>query len=398
MSRYFYNPVILYYCGLVLYVIVAPVDVSFEFRFIAVFFLLLLLFVIFFSILIAVRPENLRVESSVVNYKFLMVLVFFQYVAVFYAGYFYTGINPFDMIVNVFLGVSNYYLYQEYFKEAELSGFGIYKILPIISIFYFKFICLYVCYIATRQVFTFRLMSLVILSFVPVAIFGIYRGTSFEFFEVLVMFLCVVYVRSRVFYNFKIPVYKVVFLLGFLLFVYSYQVSVRYLHNYTPDCLNEFCYDSDSLVFNYFPVMYKLSAYFYFGPDYMARWLLYFSEGREIFSLMLPFYGYLSGFQPKHLCEYNLACGPTWAPDFEIASYYFGILVVLTFVGILSYLQMRFLSARRYAFVSFLGFYLLTLQLFAFPVGNFLFVSSANKLLLLLLLFLLVYKKIRRKV
>lgn len=398
MNKFIYNPVFLFYCGLVVYVLLAPVDVDFELRVIAIFYLLLLFFVFFLSSFISTRSESLKVEGFDINFRLLIFLVSLQYLAVFYSGYFYTGIKPLDMIGNVLAGVSNYSLYQEYFKSAEISTFTIYKVFPILSIFYFKLISLYVCYIATFHVYKFKLMVLVVLSLVPLVIYGLYRGTSFEFFEILVMFLCVVYLRSRFYLNFKIPVFKVVLLISTLLFVYSYQVSVRYLHDYRPDCLNEFCYDSDSFLFNYFPVMYKLSAYFYFGPDYMARWLLHFSESGEVFSLMLPFYGFFSGFEPKHLCQYGLSCGPTWAPDFEIATYHFGIILVFILVGLISYFQMRFLSAKRYAFVSFLGFYLLTLQLFAFPVGNFLMVSSANKLLLLLLLFLLVCKKFKRVV
>jgi len=396
MKKFYDGPVNLFYLFLLLFILIVPVDSGLLIRALA-FLFVLLLWLVFLGATLSIRHGKTidRTGETIGYYNpgagLVVCLISFQYVAAAYVGYFYTGLNFFDALNNLVLGVSNYSVYQSYFNESGLAQFTLDKIPAILLFFYVKFIFVYIVfYFLVRQ--RKRPQAAVLIAAIPLIMISAFRGTNIEFFEVFIVVLCGIHIKGRMTQNYKLPILKVL-LAGFILIsIYSLQVNYRYGFEYTPSCNNEFCYDDDSVIYKLFPALYSLSAYFYFAPDYMARWFYILTDNISFIEFFLPGNGYLSGHTGKWLCGEYIKCGPTWAPDFELMIYTFGLFGSVFIVFVLSRLFKRLEYTSHFSFVSFLGYYLVSLQLIALPVGNFLLVSSANQIMLFAFIFLFLVK------
>lgn len=396
MKKRIYNPVNIFYFFLLGFIAIVPVDSGFLVKFLALCFVALIWVTYFVgsslpgSLKVSVSECQIKYRSS---YFFSINLVVLQFVLSLYVGYFYTGLTLVEAVTNIFVGISNYSMYQAYFSEAGLMTFGFRKIPPIISYFYVKlvFVLMLYSFLVRRQ----RRLDylLVFLAAVPVLTIGLFRGTSIEIFEVLVGIICSVYVKSRQVGSSSFPVFKTLLGAAGIILVYSLQVNLRYNFEYVPSCKNEFCYDGESLIYRVLPVFYMLSSYFYFGPDYMARLFSFSIDNALFFDFFLPGNGYLFGYEGKWLCENEIKCGPTWSPDFELAIYNFGVPITFILMLWISFFHKKLENSAHFNFVNFLGFFVLTLQLFSLPVGNFLFASSANQLLFIAFLVSFILRK-----
>lgn len=399
MNRFTYSPVNLFYLFLSVYLIVAPVDVTFTLRLLSLLFVLFIWTFCFLGRLNFFVPRfslTQHIEHRRIPRTYVALLIVLQFFAAIFAGEFYTGLSFSQALINFFSGVSNYNLYQDYFGHAGLGQFGYEKIPAIISIFFVKICFVFSVFsllINNSSRFDFILLALGCL---PLIIIGVFRGTTIEFFEIFVAIVSGVYIRSFIKCKGKFPVFTVLLGAIIALSVYSFQVNIRYNFDYIPSCHNEFCYNKDSLTFQVFPVLYKISSYFYFGPDYMARLLEFFVENGVGWQLIFPGGGELLNYSGKWLCHDIISCGPTWAPDFEISVYFIGLPATFLLIFFISKVQRNVEPSASSRFISFLGFYLVTLQLVAFPVGNFLFTSSANQLMLVVFVFFNLLRKISR--
>ena len=216
----------------------------------------------------------------------------------------------------------------------------------------------------------------------PVLVVGFFRGTNIELFEVFIVFLCAFHVKSLFVVGYSFPFFKVSFYSFVLILLYSLQINLRYSFEFAPSCLNEYCYSEGAFLYRLLPALSALSDYFYFAPDYMARLFGYFVEQGSFFSLFLPANGELFGYRAKWLCVEFIACGPTWSPDLERLVYIVGLFGAVAVMFLLGYVYRRLIRSAGNSFLGFLGFYLVALQLISLPVGNFLFVSSSNQLML----------------
>lgn len=334
---------------------------------------------------------SLKSECFFRKRRYVLLLIIIQTFASIYAGQFYTGLSFLEALNNLLSGDSNYSLYQQYFMDSGLKSFSLDKILPILSNFYVKLIFIYILYFFLVHSSKKIDIYLVFLSALPMVIMSAFRGTNFELFEIFVALICAFYVKSKL-TGAVFPLLKLSLFGSFLIFIYVFQILLRYKFEYNINCNNEYCYDYNSILHSVSPplasTLYKLSGYFYFAPDYMARWFIYFLEESLLLTTILPGNDLLYGYEGKWLCIDNLRCGPTWAPDFEIYTYIFGVPATFILIMIYSSFQHLLVKTATMNFIDFLGFYLITLQFFSFPVGNFLFVSSANKLLVILFIVL----------
>lgn len=400
----FKSPVGLFYCFLIVFIFVVPVDSGFLIKLISSIYVFILWIGYFIG-------SSLQCKRKVISYNdfigkpknlfAIVFLIFSQLILSIYAGHYYTGLNFYDAFQNLFLGDSNYAIYQAYFNSESLGSFSINKLPAIFSMFYVKLVFIFVLYFFVVKKDGEYDFLVVLFSVFSIAILAVFRGTNFEFFEILVALICSFYIRSIFNRAYKFPFFKISILASLLVFIYVVQIMFRYKFEYSISCGNAFCYDYESLFHQVLPpissAFYNLSAYFYFAPDYMARWFIYFLDNNLFFTVFVPGNGALYEYSGKWLCGEEFICGPTWAPDFEIFTYLLGLPLVGLLIVFLGYFQKYLKSAAGLSFIDFLGFYLITLQLYALPVGNFLFVSSANQLMLILFIILFVFRFLSKK-
>lgn len=397
------KPVNLFYSFILLFIILVPVNSGFFIKFLACVFLLLIWFFYLLGSKLSFKVRTnatLQSECFFKKRRYALLLILIQTFASIYAGQFYTGLSFLEALNNLMLGDSNYSLYQQYFMDSGLKSFSPDKILPILSNFFVKFIFIYILYFYLVHRNKRIDFCIVFLSALPMIIMSAFRGTNFELFEVFVALICAFYIKSKLTGG-VFPLLKLLLFGAFLIFIYVIQILLRYKFEYNISCNNEFCYNYSSILHSVFPpiasTFYKLSGYFYFAPDYMARWFIYFIDENLLLTTILPGSDLLYHYEGKWLCIDNLRCGPTWAPDFEIYVYIFGLPATYFMITIFSSFQHLLARTAFINFIDFLGFYLITLQFFAFPVGNFLFVSSANKLLMILFIALYLLRFLSKK-
>lgn len=401
------SPVGLFYCFLIFFIFIVPVDSGILIKLISSIYVSLLWAGYFIGSSLKCKREVIGYNAFISKPRSLFFVVFLissQLVLSIYAGKHYTGLGVYNAFQNLFLGDSNYAIYQAYFNSESLGSFSINKLPAILSMFYVKLIFIFMLYFFVVKKDGRYDFLVVLFSAFPVLMLAVFRGTNFEFFEIIVALICAFYIRSLFDKEHKFPFFKVFALAAFFVFIYTLQVMSRYGFNYSINCDNAFCYDYGSFIHQVLPpissVLYKLSAYFYFAPDYMARWFVYFLDNELFFTLFIPGNGFIYDYSGKWLCGNEFVCGPTWAPDFEVFTYFLGLPLIAMLIVFLAFFQKCLKNAAGLSFIDFLGFYLVTLQFYAFPVGNFLFVSSANKLMLVSFIVLffarLVSKRIKK--
>lgn len=324
-----------------------------------------------------------------------------------YAAYFYTGQGPFDVMRNIANGVSNYNNYQNYFLDNSLSVMSLRKVPAIISLAVLK---LSVIYIYTRLFFSresgvsLRMgvcFSVVSASYIY---FSLARGTSFELFEILLLFFFLYKAsNNRPFIAYKFPKKAIYFILILLLAIgyYLYNLSSRYSFGEVDVCMvQDMCIDDQSAMYYLSPSLaglsVKFSLYFSFGFYYISKLFEYYmSLGLDgVVALILP--GNYLDLRPAFLCKGTIDCGASWAPSLEKYIYSVGIFGAVIFVFIMG-LFSRFLSYGVLAgdVVSCGTLYFIFLLMVSLPVGNFITDSSSNLLSFLIFLSLLLVRKIR---
>ncbi|REH38854.1 hypothetical protein DFR26_1019 [Paraperlucidibaca baekdonensis] len=398
------SPVGLFYFFLIVFIFIVPVDSGFIIKLISSIYVFLLWVGYFIGSSLQCKRKLINYNVFISKPRSLFVVVFLissQLVLSIYAGKYYTGLNFSNAFQNLFLGDSNYAIYQAYFDSESLGSFSINKLPAIFSVFYVKFIFIFMLYFFVVKKDGRYDFLVVLFSAFSIVVLAVFRGTNFEFFEILVALVCSFYIRSIFNSNYKFPFFKVFALASFLVFIYVIQIMFRYSFEYSISCNNAYCYDYESVFHQLLPVIssafYKLSAYFYFAPDYMARWFIYYLDNNLFLTVFVPGNGVFYEYTGKWLCGEEFSCGPTWAPDFEVFTYFLGLPLVALLIIFLAFFQKYLKIAAGLNFIDFLGFYLIILQLYALPVGNFLFVSSANQLMLILFLTLFVFRYLSRK-
>lgn len=416
------GPVFLFYWFLLVLVWISPIDTSLFIKVLSTFILFVIATLVFLG---EIKGRNLASKETTSNnlvsslfkfsltYKNILLVVICQIVLVIYAGRYYTGLDPLTAISMYFSGVATYANYQQWFADNSLADFSLLKIPPILALGILKltFILILARLIVYSRERGARLISKICLMCLPIILFSIYRGTSFELFDIGIAMLCFFHLRWKAYrakqgaprLELKNYIYMVIFVI-LLLGVYNYNVLLRYNFDYTVSCSNEFCLEKDSLLYTYSPsfalLLFKMSSYFYFGLDYLSRLTVYlFDDLSRLLSFIFPFQGALElNLYPKFLChETNLKCGPTWSPRLEKEVLNLGLLftsLLVMFTGLIygfieKQVQMR-PDVEKTSLYFFVSLYLISL-----PVGDFLFVSSANLFALLVLLLIIFLKRVR---
>jgi hypothetical protein len=307
-----------------------------------------------------------------------------------YAANFYTG-SIWEGYVNLLLGVSNYNDYQAYFNDQGLGALTLSKVPAILASAYVKFFFFFSLYYAVLVRPSRSAYAGVFLGVLAVVHFSVSRGTSYEFFEIL-LYTAFVYLINIVLRGRRLNLLNVVrlsALAGLMLLVYKVNIDLRYqgTGGFTPECDSSLCFDPSATVVTMFPgtsiLLLKLNGYFTFGFVYLAAFLSYLAELRPAaFLIPLPFLD--NSYAPRFLCENGmLRCGVQWSPSAEWHIMHFsliGMLLWLLLLGCLSGVLVGMLR-RAMSFEVLLAIYFNLLIVFSLPTGYFFSTSSANVLI-----------------
>ena len=322
---------------------------------------------------------------------------------------FYTG-NTFGTIVaSLSHGQSLYRHYQVFFQEQELWRFALYKIPAILSGMLLKLALIYI-YIRTlildKRVTKGSLAPLMIVT-LAYLLFSTARGTTFEIFEIFLLFWFSLTLRSaqgQQAGNTPRKANIALVLAGLLsLMIYNYNILTRYDFRFSRYCITaQLCKDPNAWIYSVSSMLgdliFQLSGYFTFGIFFAASFISVWTSSLYHFLMgFIPFGIFMNGGDVRHqLCGPVIDCGAAWVPDSIIFLQYlglFGLFLSILLLGRLTKtLFFSILNKREFHTVALL--YFIILIMFSLPVGNFLLVSSSNILAFFTILLSYLYTRL----
>jgi hypothetical protein len=328
----------------------------------------------------------------------LALLTLGSVIASLYAAKFYTGNSASEIIAVIRSHGSLYNQYQNYFAAHDLAVFSLAKIPAIFSLFYLKIAALYgfiYVIVLSPKINWLHCVYVLIIS-AATLFFSMARGTSFELFELMLLLLFSMAMRRFMQHQKGLSLRAKILLFALasiVLAAYSYNISARYAFGEVSSCSTyELCF-SDSTLFAQLSIAlaklsFKLSSYFTFGLFYTSKFIedFWLSSLSHFISLLLPFASlYDSELSSRLLCGISLDCGAAWVPDVVNYLLYLGLILLLMLafsMGILvNYLLRNALRQKK--FLDLCALYFIFLVFVSPQIGNFITVSSSNKLTIL---------------
>lgn len=295
-----------------------------------------------------------------------------------YGVKFYTGLSIDGVFVAVFSGGSNYNEYQSYVLEKDLGIFSFNKLPAIFSLAYVKLCLLFAFYrFYMRKFDVLSISSCAIIVFSQVYI-SIGRGTSFEILEILLLSLFVFFLNVRKgSYSIKSVLFVILLIVTSVIY-YTLSIDARFDGNYTPLSLNELTYSKDDGVDSI--LLFQLSNYFLHGPLYFSHFFEELSNESYFLGALFPFFDLFFELDSRYYCTVNFNCDNSWVSS-NITH-----ILKLGLVGFWIYLYYcsRLFSSMveslvlRSNMIFFVLSYYLFLNFFSLPIGDFIWVSSAN--------------------
>jgi hypothetical protein len=311
---------------------------------------------------------------------------------------FYTGQTPFTVMQSLMENTSLYNAYQMHFRDANVGLFSLAKAPYILMQFYLKYMLFY-SYISmlmnrvhlgtSHKAY----LALITVSFVYI---GVARGTNFEFFELVMLVIFVLFSRAKgsgVSVRFAALV-KTVSLVGLMVYLFYIRLAsrgIRFDYYFSPDVQ----YNPNGLIPALSPflafVVHILYGYFGFGFHYISTFIteLWFSSVLSFFAGLVPLgYQLMFGESVESLMRELVYMGVRWHPDLAMMTHYLGyvgVLMVCFGLGYFAkYISLRFPGDA----MTSVSCFVILLQMVSFPVGQFVVVSSASLLTVMLLLFI----------
>jgi len=328
---------------------------------------------------------------------------------------FYTGQTFVSVIKNLVNGNSPYLLYQQYFVVHNLGALTLEKIPFSLMLFAIKLVLIYsfaALLLVKNKTTMGEKLFLVVVS-AAYLFFGLARGTNFEFFEFCILIAFIILTRATKGGKRSISlrttiIVGVVAIIGIVVF----SIIISYRGNFGYYITSDIGYDSDTIISKLLPtfslLLSGLTMYFGFGFYYISTYF-YNVWLHNIFYTMAGFLpmGYKLFGIDSITNEVNRYTDPgtNWHPDTLLFIQYFGVFGLL----ILCFIAGRFLKkldnncTSRKDYLTYMINYVIMLQMISLPIGNFVIVSSANKLLVFLLFCILmkrmlVWKKINSSI
>lgn len=312
---------------------------------------------------------------------------------------------------------SNYAMYQQYFAVHNLRAFTLDKLPYIVLNGLSKVIFWYFCvfYIAYNQ--SIKNLNLICFAFIYLLFFfsGVSRGTSFENFELLVITVFCILTSQKTKYGIDTFSKRQLVILGSVIVVagmyFIFSKSLRF-EDYSAVSLagptSTLRYDSDSWIMSIAPSVgeaaLSFAGYFVFPMYFTSEvfWKIAVGSGVGLLSFLIPFFAPSiyqdSGSYRFTLEKLGVDCGACWNPDVTTFIYYLGLPLFLTVIY-----YMGKIAGRQYVkgiqngnIGNILLLFVITYEMFSLPVGNFLVISSANKIALIVIIYLVYTKHFNR--
>jgi len=397
-----------YYIFLTVLVLLAPLKYSF-WQFLPSLMLLWVSYFVFkLGCLkgIKVPVKNVRVESNAPISKWLLLFTIGMLAFIPLYVRFYTGGNLGMLALGFYSNVgadSNYQEYQRYFMENNLDQFSLTKLPYIVGyglakllFYYFVF-----AYIGFSKKISMGSVILIVVLFLLYSMVGMARGTSFENFELLILLAFATLTRAKIvnnqnFYN-KSQLMKLLIIVVLIGGAFVVGKSLRSdgdaLGNLSGPTTT-LLYDGSSWVMNIFPSIGKIalsfSGYFVFGLYYTSElfWKLWLNSTIGLADMIIPF----SAPYIDELVSYRIEleslgvdCGACWSPDISGFAFYLGLPLLFVFIYFIGVLSGKAYNKTVMNFdVGYcLVLYLIVYEMISLHVGNFLVISSSNKIMLL---------------
>jgi hypothetical protein len=316
-----------------------------------------------------------------------------------YAVNFYTGQMPISIFTNFVNGVSLYYEYQFHFKEQQLHAFSLTKIPFIFMLFYIKFFLFY-SYISffivkkhTTKIEKLYLF-LITISFIYV---GIGRGTNYEFFELVMLIIFIVLTRQVS--RFPIKSFSVItILVGIMIIIFYNTVQARGV-NFDFYISQDINYDQDGFLPYISPqitlITVILFGYFGFGFFYVSKYVseMWFTSIGDFFAGLFPMgYKILDQNNIPTTMQNIIDIGVRWHPDVALLINNWGYIGLLVYCFLIGVITKQISNNKRKSTVLYLTSFMVLMQMISLPVGNFVFTSSASKLIVLSLVMYWIWK------
>lgn len=323
----------------------------------------------------------------------LMTLIFSIMVGKYYTGY---------TLIDYFGGIDAYSSYQEYFALNDLSTFSLSK-LPFIlmnAFNHFSFYSSVIYYFGNYSNKKKRKYLIVLIHTLTFLSFGLLRGTNFELFEILVCYVYIFMKRNSHLINSKnmlLLILAIICVCAFSSRIMSRDQSYGFY--ISPDVR----LDIESLMYKFFPdlslILAQLSGYFVFGLIFFNNALknVIFNNIFNFGSLLIPngFKLFVGNTLYLESIKY-FENGTNWVPD--IVSYLNDKGIIITCIIIIIFGIIARQNNKNQTFVGELIDFFICLQMFSFLLGNFVSVSSSNKICVFLLIISFIQQKIEIKV
>lgn len=311
---------------------------------------------------------------------------------------YYAGQTPLTVIYNLSNNISVYYEYQSYFREQQRNVFSIGKIPFILMLFYIKAVLFYsyITFFTSEKKLKFIQKLYLLLVTIAYIYVGVSRGTSFEFFELVILTSFVVFSKRKFDRKRRLSMKPLVasIFMGILgLNIFFSGISSRGVQ-FNPNIVRQDVnFNFEGWLTDLSPsmaeIVFRLYGYFGFGFYYISTYFnnVWFSSGSSFFSGLIPLgYRVTSGYDITTVMNDLVHVGVKWHPDFIRLNNlvgYLGVVIICFMLGVLT----KYFSVidKNKPLVGLTNF-LILLQMVSLPVGNFLFISSANQLIVALVI------------
>jgi len=319
---------------------------------------------------------------------------------------YYTGNNPIEVFNKLQTGMSVYNEYQQYFKKENLSSVSISKLPYILMLFCTKIIFLYfTIYVLlikknkTKPDYFF----LIVISISHIYI-GLGRGTSFEIFELLILYIYIIlYKFEKNILNLKrIIIMHIIIMLGISLFLKRIEDRVFKFDLISSSKEVNFYFDGPfaTLFPDISSVLFKLYGYFGFGFYYMYIFVdeIWFNNFITIIYGLFPKgLSFYYGNSLKETMSQYVDIGVKWHPDLIVILDNFGFVGTLLLIYLCSVTIKALIKSQKNTALIQLTCFLILFQMISLPIGNFVVNSSSNKLTILLVICIWAIKMFKNK-
>jgi hypothetical protein len=371
-----YSPSVLLVLSLGFLLIVAPITGK---LFLSIPYLLMVFTVLanefYLNKRLFIKPNNHLIIK--LNYIKKILLFCFVIFLTNLAIKYYTGQTVIGSIAKFLSGEINYNAYQIFFKEEARADFEAIKLLHISTIAFIKliaFYCIYYILFNSNE----KLSSIIFMA--PLIVYSISRGTSIEFFEMAVFTFSALYLKSKI-YRVKNYITFIASLLLVIagLYVFSSNISLRMGESVLDNvCFGPFCYEQ-GLGTSLDPIFFLLSGYF-FGGFYNISTYIY---GNNIFDVIYPG-NIIFSFDLNHLCEKGNSCA-AWHPLLPKFISLMGLFAIIPIVFIAKLVNVALYKSNDF-FITCLIIYHYTYFIFSIFIGEGIFASNSNILILIFVL------------